>query len=316
MKKKQFFFFLIFPYFFSYGQIINDRLFITMQPQHILDEKLTDISFAFSMRILESDYNGPLIRLRKNSDSNADAQDFYHGDNDIVDIDAINTYAAGEDLFVVTWYDQSGNTYNATQTDITKQPQFFANPNLPYLVGDGSNDVLVVEESIQTLTENGKNGSVFGVFYATDRADTVFGAANRTNRWMSHINWNDKRTYFDPGNCCENPGRWFLNDLAPNGSLNAWDQYSFVRRDDPLDVNTDRRILKLGGVVMRDLGYNNNLQCTLNFNMGICAVVNSAADNSGGNSTTRINEMIMYAQGKNDEFIDDIEGNQMIFWGL
>jgi len=299
-----------------YGQIINERLFYTLQPQHILDNNNDDISFAYGMRILESDYNGPLIRLRKNSDTNLEAQDFYHADNDIIDINAVNTYANGETLYVVTWYDQSGNAIDATQTDTDKQPTFIASASLPYLVGDGANDVLVVGLGLQTLTENGKNGSVFGVFFATDRKDTVFGTSTGTNRWLSHINWDNERTYFDPGSCCQNPGRWFTNDVAPGGSLNEWDQYTFVRRDDPLDATTDRRILKLGGDLKRDLDYDDALQCTLDFNFGICAVITSATNTSVSNSSTRINEMIMYAQGKDDEVIETIEENQLTFWGL
>ncbi len=246
----------LFNIFTTLGQTDNYKLLLVLQPQHILDDNKEDISFAFGMRILDSDYNGPLIRLRKNSDTNADAQDFYHGDNDIVDINAIDAHAGSETLFVVTWYDQSGSNNDSSQTDTNRQPNFVSNTTLPYFVGDGTNDVLIVGTSIQTLTENGKNGSVFGVFFATDRADTVSGTASGRNRWMSHINWNGKRTYFAPGSCCQNPGRWFTNDVAPAGSLNNWDQYSFVRRDVPLDATTDRRILKLGGVVKRDLDYN------------------------------------------------------------
>ena len=246
----------LFNIFTTLGQTDNYKLLLVLQPQHILDDNKEDISFAFGMRILDSDYNDPLIRLRKNSDTNADAQDFYHGDNDIVDINAIDAHAGSETLFVVTWYDQSGSNNDASQTDTNRQSNFVSNTTLPYFVGDGTNDVLIVGTSIQTLTENGKNGSVFGVFFATDRADTVSGTASGRNRWMSHINWNGERTYFAPGSCCQNPGRWFTNDVAPAGSLNNWDQYSFVRRDVPLDATTDRRILKLGGVVKRDLDYN------------------------------------------------------------
>lgn len=321
MKKNILIIITFLTYSFLNGQIINERLFYTLQPQHILDSKKEDISFAYSMRILESDYNGPLIKLRKASDTNAQAQDFYHDDNDILDFDAISTYASGENLFVVTWYDQSGLARNAEQLNTTKQPQFnYSNPLLPYLQGDGSNDVLVVPIGLQTLTENGKNGSVFGVFLATDRADTVFGVANSKDRWLSHINWSNERTYFDPGNCCQDPGRWFTNNLPTDatnpGSLGIWDQYSFVRRDNPLDATNDRRILKLGGDVMRDLEYEDALRCTLDYNFGICARINSNTDSDESNSNTGINEMIMYAQGKDDTFINEIEDNQIAFWGL
>ncbi len=50
--------------------------------------------------------------------------------------------------------------------------------------------------------------------------------------------------------------------------------------------------------------------------MGICANITSATNTSGGHSNTRINEMIMYAQGKDYTFINTIEENQLNFWNL
>lgn len=296
------------------AQIAHHNQFPTLRPNNVnlLEENITDISFAYSMRLLDYAYTGPLIRLRRSNDNIE--QDFFPADNDIIDFAAINTWAAAANLFVVIWYDQSGLGRDASQTNANRQPQFLNIENEPYLEGDGSDDLLEVPVSIQTLTEGGKNGSVFGVFYATDRSDTAFGVVSGNNRWLTHINWGDENTYFDPGSCCQG-GRSFANDLAPAGSLNLWDQYSFVRRDDPTAPNIDRRILRLGGEEKRNLNYNNNLECTLNVNMGISAAIN-AVGNGTGHSTTRFIEIVMYAQGKDDDFINNIEQNQINFWGL
>lgn len=318
---KNLFFLILLTYCNSWGQIANYNHFPTLKPSHILDENKTAISFAFSMRLLESDYEGPLIRLRRNNDNAI--RDFNCSDNDIVDIDAINTWRAGNDVFVVTWYDQSGLGRNAEENNINRQPQFIAiDPLRPYLVGDGINDRLIINTSIQLLTETGKNGSVFGVFLATDRADSAFGVISNTNnrdRWLTHINWSDERCYFDAGSCCQN-GRFFTNNLPSDpvnpGSLNIWDQYSFIRRNNPLNSNIDRRIIRSSNVERTNTGYPDNLRCSVNFNFGICAIVAGATNNTASHSNTRIQELVMYNNGKEDNFINEIEQNQIDFWNL
>ena len=72
MKTKNYLFSFIIVFILPmvvYGQIANYNHYPTIKPSHILDEKLTDISFAFSMRVLESDYTGAIVRLRRASDN-------------------------------------------------------------------------------------------------------------------------------------------------------------------------------------------------------------------------------------------------------
>ena len=299
------------------AQIASYNQFPAMQPQHILDENLDNISFALGMRILVSDYNGPLIRLRRASD-NAE-MDFYCGENDIVNNEAINIWRGSAKVYVVRWYDQSGLELHAQQNINSSQPEFVPNATQPYFTGDGTNDYLLVPENLQNLTESGKNGTVLGVFYATDRSDIAFGTVSGANRWMAHINWNNERCYFDPGYCCNNP-RSFINNLPTNtsnpGSLGIWDQYSFLRRDDPLNATTDKVILRLAGIEKVNGGFPNSQSCSLTFNFGIGAAVMNSIGNATGYSTTRFAEMIMYKTGKEDSFLQLIEENQIKFWNL
>lgn len=319
---KYLFLIVLFSRSLLFAQIANYNHFPTLKPSHILDENKTDISFAFSMRLLESDYDGPLIRLRRANDNQE--SDFFCGDNDIIDINAINNWRTGNNVFVVIWYDQSGLNRNATENDAGRQPQLNISDQLrPYLAGDGINDRLIVNVDIQILTNSGGNASVFGVFFATDRADFAFGSINggggSLNRWITHINWNDERCYFDPGSCCEN-GRFFSNDLPTNttnpGSLNIWDQYSFIRRDDPLDITINRRIMRTGNIERTNTDYASNLRFSGSLNFGICAAVNNNINSTLGHSNTRIQEFIMYNNGKNNDFITEIEENQIRFWNL
>ncbi len=287
------------------------------QPQHILDEKLENVSFAFSHRNLVSDYNGPLIRLRRVSD-NVEL-DFYADGAGIVDLAAINNWRSGANVYVTVWYDQSGLNHHAIQANITQQPQFIPDPTLPHLVGDGSNDILLVQEDFQNLTENGKNGSVLGVFFATDRAGIAFGVNTASERWLTHINWSNKQCYFDPGYCCNNP-RSFFNyppTHATNpGSLTKWDQYSFVRRNDLSNSTTDRTIMRLGGIEKVNGGLPDNQSCNLTYNFGICAASSSISGSPSVSSNTKFVEIIMYKTGLSDTELEEIEQNQIGFWNL
>ena len=142
----------------------------------------------------------PLVRLRRDSD---DAEmDFGWADNDIVDVDAITTWKGTASVFLVTWYDQSGLGRNAVQTEAIRQPAFIPDASIPYFVGDGAMDYMDVNTSIQTLTNKGADGSVLGIFWATQRTQISFGNTNGSNRWSTHLNWNNGATFFDPGVCC------------------------------------------------------------------------------------------------------------------
>ena len=89
---------------------------------------------AHSLRKVVSAYGGNCIRVRRSSD-NAE-QDIGFDDVNL-DISALETFVgAGNDGFVTTWYDQSGNGENITNPTTTLQPQ---------IVSSGS-----------VITENGK----------------------------------------------------------------------------------------------------------------------------------------------------------------
>ena len=83
------------------------------------------VRVAFSVRRLLTTYEGSLIRLRRQSD---DAElDFGFDSNGDLDVAVIVAWLGGSNGWVVTWYDQSGNGYNATQAVAATQPQYIAN---------------------------------------------------------------------------------------------------------------------------------------------------------------------------------------------
>jgi hypothetical protein len=62
-----------------------------------------------------------LIRVRRSSDNTE--QDIGYDSNNVLDTASLLTFCGAGNGFVTTWYDQSGNANNATQTTALNQPQ-------------------------------------------------------------------------------------------------------------------------------------------------------------------------------------------------
>lgn len=89
---------------------------------------------AYSLRLVYSYYDGPAIRVRRASDNTEQDIGFSNG---VLDTSTLSTFCSGTDGFVKTWYDQSGNGNDATQTTTANQPKIY-------------------DSSTGVITENGK----------------------------------------------------------------------------------------------------------------------------------------------------------------
>jgi len=86
-----------------------------------LDLVKESVMYAFSLRKLRTSYTGSAIRIRRGSDSvEFDIGFDINGDLDIATLSALCPTASA---FVTTWYDQSGNGLNATQSTGSLQPR-------------------------------------------------------------------------------------------------------------------------------------------------------------------------------------------------
>lgn len=282
------------------GQVILYNQYPSLTPSHILDEKLTDISFALSMRVLESDFNGALIRLRRESD-NAE-RDFGWGDNDIVDVAAIDNWRAGSNVYIHTWYDQSGLGRDAIQTTMTLQPQFYPDVSLPYFQGDGTDDHLTIDtpQGIQDVTNSGAEGSVLTIIKTTNKTQHSFGVLTGTDRWSIHGNWSGNTFYFDPGICCNNP-----RSFANSDGANIWQHYVLIRKNGQV-------IMRRNGLEKVNGTYSNG-PCTRTEDF---AIGWATGDQSIYHSTTGFIELIMYKIDIPEMEYEDIEENAIIFWNL
>jgi len=103
---------------------LGNRFGLSFKP-FLLANLLLDIyagaAAAYSLRQLSSDYDGFAIRVRRSSD-NTETNIGFDNSGNLDTVTLLNFCGVGNG-FVTTWYDQSGNGRNATQTTAASQPQ-------------------------------------------------------------------------------------------------------------------------------------------------------------------------------------------------
>jgi hypothetical protein len=86
----------------------------------LLLDTYTGAAVAYSLRKLRTAYTGAAIRVRRSSDNTE--QDFGFVAN-VLDTASLLTFCGAGNGFVTTFYDQSGNGKNVTQSTAIRQPQ-------------------------------------------------------------------------------------------------------------------------------------------------------------------------------------------------
>lgn len=86
----------------------------------LLLDKNRDAAAAYSLRKLRKGYTGACIRVRRSSDNTE--QDIGFSEN-ILDIATLLSFVGINNGFITTWYDQSGNNRNISNTTSTAQPR-------------------------------------------------------------------------------------------------------------------------------------------------------------------------------------------------
>jgi len=122
--------------FFLFGDLASS-------PTYVLDIiSSADIATAYSVRRLRTDYTGYAAKLRRDSD-NATTNVAFNALG-VIDTDStvqaggdLATWMGASDVFVDTWYDQSGNGNDAKQSDTTAQPEIASGGAL-HILGSNS----------------------------------------------------------------------------------------------------------------------------------------------------------------------------------
>jgi hypothetical protein len=180
---------------------------------------------AYSLRKLRTAYSGSAIRVRRSSDNAEQDINFVGGDFDTA---SLLTFCGAGNGFVTTWYDQSGNGLNLTQTIATNQPRIVASGVVETKGGenaikfDGSNDFLT--RSAISALNTGNNYSYFTLSSndLTNNVSTVFSSTNSNNDRVEHFI--DTRTAAGTGRNLQivnlSAVVFNANLSTPNGSLN------------------------------------------------------------------------------------------------
>jgi hypothetical protein len=145
----------------------------------LLDE-YSGAAAAYSLRNLSSSTTN-VIRVRE---SGADAeQDFTS--SEITD-GTLTTFTGSNDGYVTTWYDQSGNGINVTQTTAINQPQIVSSGSVildngkPTVSFDGANDALFINSVL--------SGNDYNLFAVMNQTSTTYAyglssSINNSLRW-------------------------------------------------------------------------------------------------------------------------------------
>lgn len=214
--------------FITQGQIVRTHPYyrpFAASCSYLLDQ-YSGAAAAYSLRKLRCAYSGSLIRVRRSSDNTE--QDIGATANGDLDTAALKTFVGTggtDDGFVVTWYDQSGNGNNVTQSTAGNQPLIMDNGVVlrqggkPSIYFDGSNDYLIqssftintylslymVVNSPSFLVEHSANANNNDGFY-------FYGLTNQS--------WLFRRTNVNgaSGGSAWSANQYIIADLQYNGS--------------------------------------------------------------------------------------------------
>lgn len=163
-------------------------------PAALLLDTYTGASAAYSLRLLRTAYTGNCIRVRRSSDNAEQNIGFVSND---LDTASLLTFCGVGNGFVTTWYDQSGNANNGTQTTAANQPQIVSSGALltvnskGCLSFDGSNYFLNLASSITA------GASSFNTFVGKRDASArrLYGLSGDTNQQYLWALWSDNKYY-------------------------------------------------------------------------------------------------------------------------
>lgn len=138
---------------------------------------------AYSLRKLTGAYTGSAIRVRRTDLQELDIGFTAAGNLDTTALLAFTGTGALDNGFITTWYDQSGNGYNATQSTAIFQPQIVSSGSVlvkngkPTAQFDGTNDFV----NLTSITTSNSIYSTFDISTVTvainSKYPTVFAGS-------------------------------------------------------------------------------------------------------------------------------------------
>ena len=294
--------------FIAQGQIVRTHPYykpIASSCSYLLDQ-YSGAAAAYSLRKLDCDYAGSAIRVRRSSDNTEQDIGFVNGNLDTASLKTFVGTGGTDDGFVVTWYDQSGNNRNLTQSTAGNQAAIMDNGviyrknGLPTLFFSGSReDRYILSTSMGTVTAN----STFAVF-----TSAYTGTTDQYGRIWSRTTFgqNDYNAYVPllRLNTTENFGAYANSGDRAGIAINTTDLniYSAIHTGSQI-----RNTLNNGTTQT----YTNSHSRTID----IIATGSNAFAGTDGNITARISEIIWYISNK-DSDASNIRSNQNTYYSV
>jgi hypothetical protein len=190
----------------------------------------TNAAAAYSLRKLRTAYTGSAIRVRRTDLTESDIGFTSAGDLDTTALLAFTGTGALDNGFITTWYDQSGNGVNATQTTALAQPKIVSagsviNTNSkPSLQFDGVNQRF----NIPTISIAFNSLSIMGVVKSDSATSNGFAFAHPDSERLYlgfitsstlYFGYNDAATKFNLGAATTNQE---LIELYAGTNANAY----------------------------------------------------------------------------------------------
>lgn len=152
-------------------KIINPYRFASSTGSLLLDETgIGSAHAAYSVaRKLRDAYTGSAFRVRRSSDN---AQQDIGFSSDVLDTASLETFCSGTNGYVVTFYDQSGNGYNATQATAGNQGQIVASGST---LTDGGKPAISVSTTVSYFYTGGAASFSAATMLAVCNVDSANG---------------------------------------------------------------------------------------------------------------------------------------------
>lgn len=139
---------------------------------------------AYSLRKLNTLYTGSAIRVRRSSD-NTEQDIGFTGGNDL-DTAALTSFCGSGNGFVTTWYDQSGNARNATQTTAANQPQIVSSGSIYQL----NSKPTIIATSTRNWAFSAISSNLYSLFMSYYKTATgnqaVIGSGSNNYMWLDY----------------------------------------------------------------------------------------------------------------------------------
>lgn len=120
---------------------------------NLLLDDYPNAAAAYSLRKLDKDYTGAAIRVRKDTTGQPEQDIGFTASGDL-DTAALKSFLNARSGFVTKWYDQSGNSRNASQATQANQPRIA----LSGVIDRRSGDLAIVYDGSNDYLENTSNG--------------------------------------------------------------------------------------------------------------------------------------------------------------